>query len=315
MKILLHSPVSTVRRNGNRQTSAGWVSILREAGHEVKLISSYEGEMADLLIALHANKSRSALLDFQESIPEGSIILALTGTDIYPAPDVEAVDSMQRSDSLITLQRNAVSRIPSELKDRVVTIIQSARKLATNAVGDSNHFDVCVVGHLRDVKDPLLAARAARDLPVTSRIRIRHAGGILDPKYAALVAREEKENTRYHWLGELSENETASLIASCDLMVLSSHSEGGARVVGESIVQGTPVISTQIDGVSGLLGDDYPGLFPVGDAPALTDLIQQCEENTVFYEALKRTSSHLAAQFSPESEQAALLSLVNSFET
>ena len=37
----------------------------------------------------------------------------------------------------------------------------------------------------------------------------------------------------------------------------------------EAIACGVPTISTRIAGSVGLLGEDYPGYFPVGDTEAL----------------------------------------------
>lgn len=310
MKILLHSPTSTVRRNGNRQTSAEWATMLHEAGHEVRVVSSYEGEAADLLLALHAVKSREAVLQFREAIPEGKVIVALTGTDIYPEPGADALDTMRKADAIITLQRRAIRQVPGDCRKKVVTVIQSAARLLDRPEADTSSFGICVVGHLRDVKDPLLASSALRELPASSRIHLRHAGGILDDKYAPLVAREEKQNPRYEWVGELSEPETAKLLASSMLMVLTSLSEGGARVVGEAVVHGTPVLSTRIDGVVGLLGEDYDGFFPVGDSKALTALLERCEAEPDFYTRLSSQALARADQFRPEKEREALLAAI-----
>ncbi|MDF1823999.1 MAG: selenoneine biosynthesis selenosugar synthase SenB [Verrucomicrobiales bacterium] len=314
MNILLYSPASTVRRNGNRQTSSQWVEMLREAGHHVRILSHYENEQADLLIALHATKSREAILGFQQSVPGGKVILTLTGTDIYPSPAEEAIDTMMRADALITLQRKAVEKVPKDCQTKTFTVIQSAHRRSNLAEESTHGVVVSVVGHLRDVKDPLLPARASRLLNASSEIRIRHAGGILETKYAALVAAEEKENPRYEWLGELSEIETANLIASSHLMVISSLSEGGARVVGEAVVHGTPVLSSRIDGVIGLLGDDYPGLFPAGSASSLAKMLSKAERDSFFYATLKKAALRSAEQFSPEAEKTSLLSIIQKFE-
>ncbi|MDF1656718.1 MAG: selenoneine biosynthesis selenosugar synthase SenB [Verrucomicrobiales bacterium] len=311
MKILLYSPASTVRRNGNHQTSSQWVTMLREAGHEVRTISHYEGEEAEIFIALHAVKSREAVLGFKKSVPKGKIILALTGTDIYPAPSDDAIDTMRKADALVTLQRRAIGQVPEDCRDKVVTIIQSAKTHSGPVKKSTSEFNVAVVGHLRDVKDPLLTAKASRRLPASSKIRIRHVGGILESQYAALVAAEEKDNPRYDWLGELSETETAEVIASSHLMVLSSLSEGGARVVGESIVHGTPVLSSRIAGVVGLVGDDYPGLFEVGGEKDLAAMLSRAETDPDFYATLKEQASHFAGQFAPETEKQAILKIVN----
>lgn len=312
MKILFHSPATTVRRTGNRQTSLGWAGILRDAGHEVEVTSDYEDKKADLLVALHAVKSHDAAVRFLEVNPEGKLLLVLTGTDIYPEPGETALETMRLADQLVTLQDKAIDRVPAELRSRVTTVVQSARRIAERPANASPYFEVCVVGHFRDVKDPLLAARATLRLDSSSRIRVRHGGGILDEKYVPLIAREEDRNPFYLWLGELSEADTAALIASSDLLVVSSHSEGGARVVGEAIVHGTPVLSTRIDGVVGLLGEDYPGYYPVGDADALARLLERCESEPEFLDSLADWCRRIAPRFDPGLEARLLRDIVDS---
>ena len=54
-----------------------------------------------------------------------------------------------------------------------------------------------------------------------------------------------------------------------------SRIEGGAQAVIEAIRGGTPVIASRIDGNTGLLGTDYPGLFAPGDAAAAARLLRR----------------------------------------
>ena len=58
---------------------------------------------------------------------------------------------------------------------------------------------VAVIGHLRDVKDPLRAAEAARLLPAESRIRIEQVGRAYTPQWAARARAEMAANPRYRW--------------------------------------------------------------------------------------------------------------------
>jgi glycosyltransferase involved in cell wall biosynthesis len=227
----------------------------------------------------------------------------LTGSDIYPAPNEKVLESIALADRLVVLQQKAIDQVPEPFREKTHVIIQSAERLGEDRSTGESTFDVCVVGHLRDVKDPLRAAAATRLLPADSTIRIRHAGGILEPKYHERVEREIRENPRYQWLGELDEKAVADLIASTRLMVMSSLSEGGARVVGEAMVHGTPVISSRIDGVIGLLGDDYPGYFFPGDTEALSKILWRVESDGNFLKALKQRAEELAPQFHPDRER------------
>ena len=109
--------------------------------------------------------------------------------------------------------------------------------------------------------------------------------------------RESVENGRYQWLGGLDPFETRKLISSCNLLIITSKHEGAGRVVGEAIVSGVPIISTCVDGVTGVLGDDYEGLFPVGDASALATLLQRAEMEEGFLDDLTKNCISKAFNF------------------
>ena len=51
--------------------------------------------------------------------------------------------------------------------------------------------------------------------------------------------------------------------------------EGGANVVSEAIAVGVPVVGVAHPGSVGLLGEDYPGYFPVGDTEGLAALLRR----------------------------------------
>jgi glycosyltransferase involved in cell wall biosynthesis len=82
-------------------------------------------------------------------------------------------------------------------------------------------------------------------------------------------------------------------------------------VVGEAIVHGTPVLSTFIDGVVGLLGDDYPGFFPAGEAHELAEFLWRCESDPEYMTQLRRSARERQARFAPEAEDRALAAAVN----
>ena len=116
--------------------------------------------------------------------------------------------------------------------------------------------DFCVAGHLRAVKDPFRAAYAVRQLPRNSRIRVLHAGKAMEASMMRKARAEEARNARYYkWLGPLSRARTRRLIAQSRILVLSSRMEGGANVISEAVVDGTPVIASRIPGSVGLLGE------------------------------------------------------------
>jgi glycosyltransferase involved in cell wall biosynthesis len=94
-------------------------------------------------------------------------------------------------------------------------------------------------------------------------------------------------------------------MARAPLMVLSSVMEGGANVISEALVAGTPVLASEIAGSIGLLGHDYPGYFPVRDTAALTALLHRAETDPEFLAGLRRHCAARAALFDPARERRA----------
>jgi hypothetical protein len=97
-----------------------------------------------------------------------------------------------------------------------------------------------VIGHLRDVKDPLRAAEAARLLPADSRVRIEQVGRAYTPEWATRARTEMATNPRYRWRDDVPPAAVRRLLARSHAMVISSLSEGGANVVSEAAVAGVP---------------------------------------------------------------------------
>ncbi len=313
--VLIVTPGSAVRSSGNRCTASQWAGILRRMGSAVRICYDVPEclpvAQSDLLIVMHAVKCAPVIPMYRRTFPRVPILLALTGTDIYPDPGAEALASMREADGLVALQEKALEKIPPDLRHKVSVVIQSASPPASRAKKPAAAtFDVCVVGHLREVKDPMLTPRASRLVPAKSRLRVRHAGGILEARFGAEVANEQSTNPRYEWLGELSPSEVADLLASSQVMAITSRSEGGARVVSEAVMADTPVISTRVDGVVGLLGEDYPGFFPVGEEEALAALLWRCESDLGFFDKLVQAARAMQARFHPEAEADALVRAV-----
>jgi len=100
--------------------------------------------------------------------------------------------------------------------------------------------------------------------------------------------------------------------ASTRLMVLSSKMEGGANVISEAVVAGVPVIASRIPGSVGLLGTDYPGYYPVGDASALARVLRRAEVDAGFLASLARACKARAPLFTPKREVAAWRRLLTS---
>ncbi|TMJ25122.1 MAG: TIGR04348 family glycosyltransferase [Alphaproteobacteria bacterium] len=312
MQIVIITPQRSSSRSGNGTTTARWERILRQLGHSVRVAGKYAAEPAELMIALHAWRSAESIARFRKLHPERPLIVALSGTDIYDYIDRDpkpTLHSLACADRLVALQELAAHRVPERFRAKVRVIHQSAPPVESGRKS-ARCFEVAVIGHLREVKDPFRAAQAARDLPASSRIRIVHLGAPDSPRWRAMAQAEMRRNPRYIWRGDRPRAEVRRLLGRARAMVLASVSEGGANAISEAVAAGVPILASHIDGSVGLLGRDYPGYFPVGDTAALTRLLHRIETDARFLLRLRRAVARRMPLFRPAREQAAWQSLL-----
>jgi len=188
--------------------------------------------------------------------------------------------------------------LPARLRRKVRVVVQSSASRLRHA--PVRHFRVCVIGHLREEKDPL---RIVAALPhIDADVEVIHLGAPLDPQ---LVPRTD--DARYRWLGSVPHARALKWLASSHAMVISSRMEGGANVVCEALRIGVPVLASRISGNIGLLGKGYAGYFPVGDQRALARLVDRAAAEPRFYRGLKRQVASLRSTVAPQAEARALL--------
>jgi putative glycosyltransferase (TIGR04348 family) len=288
MKIALITPVPAQSRQGNRITALRWARILKALGHQVRLTQHYNDKPYDLMVALHARRSFAAIRRFHHLYPERPLLVALTGTDLYGdiQTSQEAQQSLEFASHLILLQPKGIEELPAHLRPKARVIYQSVPSPSRVWPKAKTFFDVCVLGHLRAVKDPFRAALAARLLPTASRIRVLHVGKALSDDMATQANAEMADNPRYHWLDELPRWRALRVLARSHLLVLSSLSEGGANAISEALAMQVPIVASRIPGSIGLLGEAYPGYFPVQDTAALSHLLYRAETDAAFYASL-----------------------------
>ena len=277
----------------------------------MRVLDEWDGKPSDVMIALHARRSADSIAEFRAAHPECGLGVVLTGTDLYrdlPA-NREAQHSLALADRLVVLQELGVQALPAHYRTKTAVIFQSAPALKRGA-RRRRTFDVAVVGHLRDEKDPLTAMRAALALPATSRVRVLHVGAALDQRYAAAARRTEARTTRYRWLGELTRARARQLMRHAALLLHPSKMEGGAQAILEAIRSGTPVLVSNADGNVGMVGGRYPGVFRVGNVREAADLLQRAETDRTFLRRLGSACRARAWLFSPKVERAAVRDLV-----
>jgi putative glycosyltransferase (TIGR04348 family) len=306
MKIAIITPAAVGTRYGNRVTALRWARLLRRLGHQVTIREEYKDDSSDVLIALHARRGFSAITAWRRLRPQRPVILALTGTDVYGdiQTDAKAKESLEIADRFVVLQPLAIDELPEHLRPKTRVIYQSAPAPKGLARTDPRCFDVCVLAHLRAVKDPFRAARAARLLPAESQIRVTHLGASMSAEMDETAQKEMNDNPRYRWLGDVPRARALRILARSRLLVQTSLSEGGANVISEAIAASIPILASAIPGSIGLLGTDHAGYFPVGDEHALAALLRRAETDAEFYQALKERSESLRPLVEPAREAA-----------
>lgn len=278
--------------------------MLKRLGHRVRVTQQYDGKPCELLIALHARRSYDSIKCFSEQHPELPLIVVLTGTDVYRDihTDPQAQRSLELASRLVALQKQALRELPKRFRGKTRVIYQSAESIRAKPALRTDSFNICVIGHLREEKDPLRTAMAVRHLPKHSRIQVTHIGQALDEKLAAKARAEVAKNPRYHWVGQLSHKKTREFLARSDLVCITSKMEGSSNVLSEALASGVPVICSKIPGLIGTLGSKFAGYFPVRDTITLRALLLRAETEITFYSNLKRHCAGLAGLVKPKRE-------------
>jgi putative glycosyltransferase (TIGR04348 family) len=318
--VVIVSPALAAANNGNWQTARRWRQHLASA-HRVRITDRWpDGDAArdQVMLALHARRSADAVAAWAGTAQGGArLAVVLTGTDLYQADlahDAAAQRSLALASRLVVLQDQAPDALPAALRHKVCVIYQSAPARQPLAK-PSRHLRVAVVGHLRDVKSPGTVFAVAQRLAGVAGIRIDHVGDA-DAGWAAQARAAEAANGGYRWLGPLPHAQARRLIQRAHLLLHPSAVEGGAHVVMEAVCSGTPVLASRVPGNVGMLGGDYAGYFPHGDAEALAQLLLRCRgelgkaPDGTLLATLRAQCGRRARLFDPDAERRALLQLM-----
>lgn len=306
--IAIVTPAPRGSRAGNRVTALRWARLLRQLGLRPVVGQDLPQRPVQALLAVHARKSAAAVLAFAAAGRAQHTAVLLAGTDVYPEfrPDAELLGCLRTAHRIVALQPRAALLLPPDLAAKTRTIVQSAA--ACRGQRPAGVLQACVLAHLRAVKDPLLPFEALRHVPSQLPVRIVLAGTALDGALGARAARPADPRAR--WVGELRRRAALALIAGSHLCIVPSLGEGGANVLSEAIAAGTPLLATAIPGNTGILGDDWPGLFPAGDARALGALLARAAHDSGFLAELQRRTTALQPLVHPDRERRDLAALL-----
>lgn len=310
--IVIVTPAAAQANTGNWHTAARWARVLRQR-FRVTVCQRWEaaaGAVPEAMIALHARRSADSIAAYAQRCPGRPLIVVLTGTDLYGdlAHDVLSQRSMRLATRLVVLNELGARSVPKAYRDKVDVVLQSAPALKP-APRLKRRFRVVIAGHLRDEKDPALVMRCAQQVS-DARIEFIHLGRALQAQWEVKARATEKRCSNYRWLDGVSRAAARQHLRRAHLLLHPSKLEGGAQAIVDALRSGTPVIASDAEGNAGLLGLDYPGLFPVGDASACVRLLERAAQDPKFYRLLTQFCKTCAAHFDPRREARALLQLV-----
>ena len=314
MRIIQVTPSAQSSKSGNLNTAKSCAHIFLSLGHSVSTITDYDDRSADMMVAIHAWRSARAIERFKALYPEKPLVVCLAGTDInefihsHPKPTLK---SMELADAMVCLHDLVKEITPISLQSKLHVIFQSAKPLIGPRRFSDRNFNICVISHLREIKDPMRTALAVRTVPNQSKIKVTHLGMAHDGRSAAKAIREMEQNPRYVWKGEVLGWQVRQELKRSHLMVISSRAEGGANVISEAVVAGVPVIASKIDGNVGLLGKNYRGYYPVGNTRELRKVILKAEKDKVFFQSLTKQCNSIKSKFTAEREQKSWAELIS----
>ena len=308
--VCIVTPALASANNGNWQTARRWAQMLR--GHyRVVLTDRWQGEPADVLVALHARRSAASIERWSRDRPDAPLAVVLTGTDLYRdiATDAAAQRSLQLADRLVVLHELACADLPAVHRSKCRVCLQSATA-RQRLPRSSRHLRALMVGHLREEKSPRTYFEAARRLAARPDIRLDHIGAALDSALGDEARALQASGAHYRWLGALSHAATRRRIQRAHVLVHPSRMEGGAHVVIEALQSGTPVLASRIAGNVGLLGTGYGGYFEPGDAADLAALLARCRDAPSMLATLSTQCDARAPLFEPARERENLYALL-----
>lgn len=321
--MVIVSPALADANNGNWRTARRWAQLL--APLPVRITSQWPDDQAGgdrLMLALHARRSAASIAAWAQAHPGRGLAVVLTGTDLYQdiATDAAARRSLDLAQRLVVLQeRGGDALAPAQrAKARVVFQSTPARPPLAKA---HDVLRAVMVGHLRAVKTPQTLFAAARLLRDRADIRITHIGdGSGDPALAGEARATARDCPGYEWLGPLPHEETLERIRGSHVLMHTSALEGGAHVIMEAVRCGVPVLASRVPGNVGMLGADYEGYFPHGDAAMLARLLAACRAGQAqdppggLLGRLGAQCALRAPLFDADAEKAALTSLLQELE-
>jgi glycosyltransferase involved in cell wall biosynthesis len=259
------------------------VSPVRDLLGLLELIALIRRERPDIV---HLNSSKAGVLGRLAAMLAGAPITVFTvhgwafkaysgiASALYRAAD----GLMSRATTVticVTETEREAGLAAGTCRPARTTVIPNAidASSARRAQRDAGPLRIISVGRLAWPKDPITLVHALAQVRAASVELLVAGDGPQRPRVEAEVRRLGLDSV-IRLLGP--RDDVPDLLASCDVFVLASRSEGGPISILEAMAAGLPVVASDVGGVRELVDDGATGLLvPAGDSHALAAALQR----------------------------------------
>lgn len=278
------------------QQSGGVVSALRRAPWCALLLPVMLGGLfwrcvrgagrADLI---HANWAICGVLaGLAGRLRRKPVIVTLRGSDVTRA-ERSRLDrailrvAVRNSRRVICVSRAMAEHLRAQFPERAADIHVGLNgvdekffDIQRTPVSDSGCLRVLAVGNLIHLKGFDVLVEAVARVHDRKRMQVCVVGDGPERETLASLATSRGVSACVAFAGRLPVADMPAHYAAADVLVLASRSEGRPNVVVEALAAGLPVISTNLEGVRGMVADGDTGwLVPVDDAGAMAAALDQ----------------------------------------
>ncbi|WP_411964468.1 glycosyltransferase family 4 protein [Haloferax sp. YSMS24] len=179
--------------------------------------------------------------------------------------------------------------------------IETSRFETTSAEGDNSEILILFVGTITPRKGVVDLVQAMKHVNHRNDVKVLIVGRTdLDKSYVEEVKDVVSNSTgNIELTGFVSQERLENLYNSADIFVLPSYEEGSSIAVSEAIASGTPVIGSDIDGVSSRLEEHVHGIFfEPGNTDELSEHIQALTTNNTLRNNMKENMKELQTRYS-----------------
>ena len=196
-----------------------------------------------------------------------------------------ALDALHRADRVIVLGETWRSTLQNLVPRAQFTVIPNAIDISAQADDSAPRgAGILFVGDLSEVKRPEDALVTFAALP--SELRRRHpltivGGGSADrSRQLAKLAHRLDVERDVRFLGPQSHDSVGRLMASADLLLMTSRAEGMPLVLLEAMAAGLPIVATRVGAVPEMLEHDVYGMLAKpGDTLAMALTMKRLLKN------------------------------------